>query len=78
MSAVNDIGIEELAKQIQSVVYSENEDCSFLIPYTVGKVASYFMEHATILDTDYREDGVFLRVNCHKQDAAKYEVYRCE
>lgn len=76
MSAVNDIGIEELARLIQSAVYSDNVDCCFLIPYTAGNIASYFMENATIREAEYREDGVFLRVNCHEQDAAKYEQYK--
>jgi len=78
MSAVNDIGIEELAKLIQSIAYSENVDCCFLVPYTAGNVVSYFMENATVLETDYREDGVFLRVNCHRQDVAKYASYQYE
>lgn len=76
MSAVNDIGIEELAGLIKSVIYADNIDCSFLIPYAAGNVASYLMENATVLEKDYREDGLFIKVNCHRQDAEKYEVYR--
>lgn len=76
MSAVNDIGIEELAALIKSVIYKDNEDCSFLIPYTAGNISSYLMENATVLEQEYREDGLFLKVNCHHQDAVKYGVYR--
>lgn len=76
MSAVNDIGIEELAALIKSVIYADNEDCGFLIPYTAGNVSSYLMENATVLETDYREDGIYLKVNCHRQDAARYAAYR--
>ena len=76
MSAVNDIGIEELADLIKSVVYADNEDCDFLIPYAAGNVASYFMENATVLEKEYREDGIFLKVNCHRQDVARYEKYQ--
>lgn len=75
MSAVNDIGIEELAELIKSVIYADNEDCKFLIPYAAGNVASYLMENATVLEKEYQEDGVYLKVNCHRQDAAKYEMY---
>lgn len=75
MSAVNGIGIEELAELIKSVIYADNEDCKFLIPYAAGNVASYLMENATVLEKEYREDGVYLKVNCHRQDAAKYEMY---
>jgi len=76
MSAVNDVGIEELATLIKSMVYADNQDCSFLIPYTAGNIASYFMENATVLEKEYREEGLFLKVNCHRQDAARYEEYR--
>lgn len=76
MSAVNDVGIEELAELMKSVIYADNEDCSFLIPYTAGNVSSYFMENATVLDKEYRETGIYLKVNCHRQDAARYEEYR--
>lgn len=78
MSAVNDIGIEELAELIKSVIYAGNEDCSFLIPYTSGNVSSYLMENATVLEKDYREEGIYLKVNCHRQDAARYEEYKYE
>lgn len=75
MSAVNDIGIEELAELIKSAVYAENQDCSFLIPYAAGSVASFLMENATVLNKEYREDGLYLEVNCRRQDAAKYREY---
>ncbi len=75
MSAINDIGIEELAALIKTVIYADNKDCDFLIPYSAGNVASYLMENATVLEKEYREDGLFLSVNCHRQDAAKYECY---
>lgn len=75
MSAVNNVGIEELSELIKSVIYEENEDCSFFIPYAAGKVASYFMENASVLEKEYRDDGIFLKVNCHRQDAARYQEY---
>lgn len=76
MSAVNDIGIEELAELIKSVIYADNEDCSFLIPYTAGNISSYLMENATVLEKEYREDGIYMKVNCHRQDAARYEKFK--
>lgn len=75
MSAVNDIGIDELTELIKKVIYAGNVDCVLLIPYKDGGIVSYFMENATVLETDYREDGVLLRVNCHKQDADKYQAF---
>lgn len=78
MSAGNDIGIEELVELIKQQVYADNQECCFLFPYTRGDVVSYFMENASVLEKEYREDGIWLQVCCHKQDAAKYNEYRCQ
>lgn len=78
MSAVNDVGIEELVKLIKEQVYADTENVQFLIPYDKGSLVSYFMENATIMEQEYLENGVRLMVNCHKQDAAKYKEYVIE
>lgn len=75
MSAVNGIGMEELVELIKSQVYADSQDAEFLIPYEKGAITSYFMENATVLEQEYLERGVRLRVNCHKQDKAKYQQY---
>jgi len=75
MSAVDGVGIFELAELIKSKIYADNEDCTFLIPYEKGAVASYMMENATILEQHYEAEGIYLTVNCHKQDREKYKQY---
>lgn len=78
MSAVNGIGVEELTQMIEEMVYSDNMDAAFLVPYENGAVTSYLMDHATILNQEYRENGVCLHVNCCRKDAAKFQEYRVE
>lgn len=75
MSAVNDVGISELAELIKGQVYATYQDAEFLIPYDKGGVVSYFMENSTVLTQEYLENGVRLVVNCHKGDADKYNEY---
>lgn len=75
LSAVNGIGIEELIGMILQRVYAGHRECSFLIPYQDGGVVSYFCSNATVLQQEYREDGVYLRVECYQQDAEKYKNY---
>ncbi len=75
MSAVNDVGISELAELIKGQVYAKYQDAEFLIPYDKGAVVSYFMENSTVLTQEYLENGVRLVVNCHKGDADKYNEY---
>lgn len=76
MSAVNGIGIPELTDQIKKRIYAEHVEERFLIPYRQGAVASYFCENATVLEQKYLEEGIYLHVRCHKQDADKYEAYK--
>lgn len=75
MSAGNCVGMDELVELIKSKVYAEHVECEFLIPYDKGSVASYIMENATVLETDYRADGIWIRANCYSQDAAKYAIF---
>jgi GTP-binding protein HflX len=75
MSAVNGVGISELAELIKSKVYADNVNATFMIPYHKGAVASYFMENATVLEQSYEAEGICLTVNCHLQDAEKYREY---
>ncbi len=77
LSAAGGIGLEELTEMIKEVVYASHEDTCFLVPYDKGNVVSYFMEHATVLEQEYRESGVWLRTNCHKGDTEKYKEFRC-
>ncbi len=74
--AVNGIGMEELAAMILEKVYAGHVECEFLIPYDKGNVVSYLCANATVLSQDYREDGVYMKVECHRQDAEKYKMFR--
>lgn len=76
MSAADGAGVDELVQMIKEKVYSDSIDRTFLIPYQDGSVTSYLMENATILKSEYEEDGVCLHVNCRRQDAARFEAYR--
>ncbi len=78
MAAALDIGIEELAELIKDRLYAGNVDCFLQIPYDKGNVVSYFMENATVLEKEYREEGIWLHVNCRSQDAAKYDIFVCK
>ena len=46
-----------------------------LIPYTDGRAVSYLNENGIVLDTEYLEEGVRLRVNCREQDYRFYQKY---
>lgn len=72
MAASLDCGIRELAGMIMDCVYENRVEKEFIIPYKNGNIVSYFMENATVLGQEYREDGVWMRVRCKRSDAGKY------
>lgn len=75
MSAVNGKGICELAEQIKSRVYADRVEEKFLIPYGEGALVSYFCDNSTVLEQKYLNEGIYLHVSCHRQDAAKYKSF---
>lgn len=75
MSAALDCGVQELVEMIQEVIYADRVEAEFLFPYDRGAVMSYFMENATVSEQEYLEEGVRLKVSCHKNDAQKYATY---
>lgn len=76
MAASLNCGIEELAEMIKKCVYADRVETGFLLPYDKGNIVSYFMENATVLEQEYREEGVWIKVSCHKRDADKYAGFR--
>lgn len=78
ISAAEDLGIALLAEMIQEKVYAGNKDCTFLIPYDKAGVVSQIMESNQVLETQYLEEGILIRSNCHSQDAGKYAIFIVE
>ena len=72
MAAGPGIGIRELAELIRDKLYEHYRDCEFMLPYDQGRAASYLMEQAVVLEQEYQESGIYLKVRCHEQDAARY------
>ncbi len=75
LSAHEREAIYRLAELIQQKLYAKNVDCCMLIPYDKGSIVSYLCNVATVMEQEYRVDGVFLRLNCREQDKNKYREY---
>ncbi|WP_300679814.1 GTPase HflX [uncultured Acetatifactor sp.] len=75
MAASEGCGIEELTEMIKECVYAGRVEAALLLPYDKGGIVSYFMENATVLEQEYREEGVWIKVSCHRSDADKYAEY---
>lgn len=75
MSAKSGQGLSELSQMILEKVYADYVQKEFLFPYDKGQAVSYFMENAEVLEQEYLEEGIRMRVSCHKADAGKYAEY---
>lgn len=76
MAAGKGCGLEELTEMIQDILYSDRVEAEFLLPFDKGNLVSYFRENATVLEQEYGEEGVRLKVSCHRNDAEKHSAYR--
>lgn len=75
MSAKSGLGLEELIKLTEKILFQDFVDCEMLIPFQKGNILSYLKENAEIGQMDYEETGVRIQVLCKKQDFEKYQEY---
>lgn len=78
MAAKENVGVEELLTLIRRYVFSDYVKCQMLIPYDAGSVVSYLNEHATILNTQYEEQGTLVNVELKEADYHKFFKYVVE
>lgn len=70
--------MDELLTLITETLYADNEETAFLIPYEKGQTVSYLCENAEVLLQNYEEDGVYMVVNCPKEDKKRFSEYLVE
>lgn len=75
ISAKRDIGIDRLIESICEKVFEDYIRFKLKIPYSEGKLISNIMENATILDSEYIEDGVILNIECSEKEYVQYKQY---
>lgn len=78
MSAKSKVGLTELVDMITGHLYAGNKETAFLIPYDKGQIVSRLCENAEVLVQNYIETGVYLVVNCQKEDRERYKEYIVE
>lgn len=75
ISAKRDIGIDRLIESICEKVFEDYIRFKLKIPYSEGKRISNIMENATILDSEYIEDGVIFNIEFSEKEYVKYKQY---
>jgi GTP-binding protein HflX len=75
MSAKSVNGIEALLTLITGKLAGGYSDLELLIPYKRGDIVSYLNDNAVVYETQYREDGVFVKVNMRNVDVGRYSEF---
>ncbi|WZL74574.1 GTPase HflX [Clostridiaceae bacterium 35-E11] len=77
LSAVTEIGIDELMKKIKEKIFSYMKKTVLLLPYDRGDIVSYLCDKTKVEKTEYKEDGVLLETYLGPADYNKYKEYIC-
>lgn len=75
ISARETSSIIQLTELILNRIYQEYVLAEFVIPYHMGNIVSYFMEHSHVAEQEFEEQGVRIKTRCHKGDRDKYAEY---
>lgn len=75
LSAKSGAGLPELLDMIEQKLYSGYFTCEMLLPYTDGAVENVLRENAQIIDSKYRDDGIYLKLSLSHELLQRYKKY---
>lgn len=75
LCAKQESSLKMLTDAVLETVYSDFEECRFLIPYDKGGIVAYFRKNAQLIHQSYKEEGTDLLVRCHRADKNKFAEY---
>lgn len=75
MSAKKKIGIEELLGLMEKTLESYFVECELKIPYNEGGILSYLNDNAVVYETEYKEDGIYIKAKLRERDYNRYAAY---
>lgn len=75
MSAKSKNGIDVLLTLIAEKLSDGYTDCELVVPYQRGDIVAYLNDNAIVHNTEYREDGVYIKANISRIDSGRYEHY---
>ena len=75
ISAKEGEGLDELVQMIRQRIFANYVKCQMLIPFDRGEIVSYLNKNATVLSTEYEEEGTLLSLELRESDYKKYEEF---
>ena len=78
ISAKQGEAVEDLIDMVSKNIFKNYEVVKLLLPYEKGNIETYLRENAEIINVEYKENGIFMEVNCKISDANRYREYSVE
>jgi len=75
ISAKTGDGFDRLIKTIDEHLYSNNILVTMLIPYDKGQIFSFLKDHANIISSEYKNDGIMVNVELTEHLVNLYRPY---
>ncbi|MFC5401459.1 GTPase HflX [Cohnella soli] len=73
MSVKERAGLESLVGLVKERVFQDYVECEVVIPFSEGRLVSYFNVNANVQATEYEENGTRLRMECKRADYEKFK-----
>ena len=75
ISAKEGKGLDELLEVIKKRIFADYVTCRMVIPFDRGDIVAYLNEQASILETEYEEEGTLLKVEMSHADYDRYQQF---
>lgn len=75
ISAKNQIGLNLLEDEISHLLFKEYEIFEFSIPYDQGEIYKNINQHCLILNAQYLQDAIYIKVEAKRQEIKNYIPY---
>lgn len=75
ISAKEQIGLDQLEKTISDILFKDYAIYDLNIPYHDGEVFKYLHQHNLVLEFQYLENSIYLKVEMHPKEINKYSRY---
>ena len=75
ISAKERIGLDQLEKSIGNILFKDYAIYDLNIPYSDGEVFKYLHQHCLVLEFQYLENSIYLKIEAHPSFISKYNQY---
>ena len=75
ISAKNQIGLDLLEDELSHLLFKEYEIFEFSIPYEQGEIFKNINQHCLVIDIQYLQETIYLKVEARRQEVKEYLTY---